>query len=215
LRFALAVLPTFISPCVFGFMRTSAPISFLVSSISLEFFAMADKPQKPAPTGKWKLAKGPLLQMLGSFVLSWSAIEAVIEICISRELGLKPLESSIVTAGLMFKGRSSILRSLLNRDTKKNEKAISIVKKVQEIEDRNDIMHSVIGGNDSQIWFNRRKTNRRFSSKIETYDLERMSALALQCSELATDLMKACKVSVKDYETFFQESHNRANNISV
>lgn len=176
---------------------------------------MAIKPQKAAPTGKWDIPNMPLLQMLGSFVLSWSAIEASIEVCISRELGLKPLESSIVTAGLMFKARSSILLSLLNRDAKKNEKAISVLKKILELEDRNDIMHSVIGGSDSQIWFNRRKTNRHFASKIEVYKLDRMAALSLQCSDLAAELMKICKITKENYVTFFQESHNRANNISA
>jgi hypothetical protein len=170
-----------------------------------------NKSPKLAPTGKWQMPDPKLTEMLGHFIMAWSLIEAAIEVGIGKQLGTKPHESSIVTAGLMFKARSSILMSLLNREPQKNERAIQVLKKIEDIEDRNDIMHSVIGGSADQIWFNRRKTKRKFTSKIENYNQVRLNSVVLATSQLAGELMKALGIERHDYLTFFQESHNAAN----
>lgn len=157
------------------------------------------------------MADPHILMMLGNFVLAWSLIESTIEVGIGKQLGTAPLETSIVTAGLMFKARAAILMSLLNRDPKKNEQALNVLKKIEKIEDRNDIMHSVVGGAKNQIWFNRRKTKRIFQSKIETYDAVRMSGLVLEVADLSVSLMKALGVDKDHYLAFFQQSHNAVN----
>lgn len=156
-----------------------------------------------------------LAQMLGHFVMAWSLIEAAIEVGIGKQLGMKPLETSIVTAGLMFKARASILMSLLNRDPATNAKAISILKEIEGIEDRNDIMHSIIGGSADQIWFNRRKTRNKFTSKIERYNQLRLNSAVLGISELSGDLMRELGITRDDYLNFFQEAHNAVNKASV
>src|SRR5882724_9413180 len=148
-------------------------------------------PQQKAPAGQWKLAHEPLAAALGYFIMAWSGVEAAIEISIAKQLGLKPLDGSIVTGGLQFKGRGMMLLSLLNRDPIKNEVAIKVVNEMQNIQDRNDILHSVIGGSESLIWFNRRRVDQTFKSKIERYDKERLLDITLQCSDLATRLMAA------------------------
>jgi hypothetical protein len=175
---------------------------------------MTPKPAEAAPTGKWERHDSKLVEMLGNFVLAWSLIESTIEIGIGKQLGTKPLETSIVTAGLMFRARSSILSSLLQRDPVKNADAIAVLKEIEKIEDRNDIMHSVIGGSANQIWFNRRKTQKRFSSKIEHYNQIRMNSTVLAVADLSTQLMAALGVSREDYLAFFQQSHNAVNSAS-
>lgn len=182
-----------------------------VVSSNSGFFAAMSKAPDPAPTGKWQMPDPKLAEMLGHFVMAWSLIEATIEVGIGKQLGTKPLESSIVTAGLMFQTRASILMSLLNREPIKNAKAIKILKEIEDVEDRNDIMHSVIGGSATQIWFNRRKAKRKFTSKIETYNQVRINSTVLAVSELAGRLMTALGISRDDYLAFFQESHNAAN----
>jgi hypothetical protein len=172
-------------------------------------------PPEPAPSGAWEMPNPNLAQMLGHFVMAWSLVEAAIEIGIGRQLGTKPLETSIVTAGLMFRARSTILMSLLNREPIKNSDAIRILKEVEGIEDRNDIMHSVIGGNANQIWFNRRKTKNRFTSKIERYNQVRLNSTVLAIADLSGKLMSALGISRADYLDFFQQSHNAANNSPV
>jgi len=187
----------------------------LVPSILLRDDPAMKKAPEPAPTGKWAMPDPKLAQMLGHFIMAWSAIEATIEIGIGKQLCTKPLETSIVTAGLMFRPRLSILMSLLNRDPVKNAEAIRLLKEVGDIEDRNDIMHSVIGGSASMIWFNRRKTKNTFTSKIEKYNQIRLNSTVLAILDLSDKLMKALGVTKEDYLSFFQDSHNAVNSASV
>ncbi len=100
--------------------------------------------------------------------------------------------------------------SLLNRDAKRNAEFISLLKQIERVEDRNDIMHSVIGGSAEQIWFNRRKTKRTFTSKIERYDQSRINSVVLEIAELSGKLMEALGITKDEYLRFFQESHNAA-----
>jgi hypothetical protein len=171
------------------------------------------KKQGKAPSGHWQPADPRLIEALGHFVMSWSLIESALEIGISKQLGLAPLESSIVTAGLQFRGRASILLSLLNRNSDNYVAAIKTVKNIQNIEDRNDVMHSVVGGSGSTIWFNRRKTGERFASKIEEYDHSRLLGAAFRCTDLATTLMSDLGICADDYRLFFQAAHNAANKV--
>ncbi|MEE9160007.1 MAG: hypothetical protein V3U60_16680 [Gammaproteobacteria bacterium] len=167
----------------------------------------------PAPTGKWEIADKDLLAAVGLFVLAWSSLESAIEAGIYKQTGLTPLDSSIITAGLGFKSRSLILSSLLNRNSEKNARAIAIIKKMQKVSDRNDILHGVTGGAKHGIWFNRRKTNFKFTSKFENYDTKRLLTLSLQCNKLAENLLKELKISKNEYVHFHQEVHNKANNL--
>jgi hypothetical protein len=166
-----------------------------------------------APSGQWEPPDPSLIHALGQFVMSWSLIESTLEIGISKQLKLDPLEASIVTAGAQFRNRAAILMSLLNRDPPANASAIKTIKNIQNISHRNDILHSVVGGSATTIWFNRRKTGDQFASKIEVYDLTRLSEAAAECTDLATTLMADLGISPDDYRMFFQEAHNAANKV--
>jgi len=144
--------------------------------------------------------------------MAWSLVESTIEVAIGKQLGVAPLETSIITAGLQFRSRAAVLLSLLNREPSENATAIRIVKDMQSITDRNDILHSVIGGHRQTIWFNRRKTDARFTSKIEPYDFKRLTRAALSCADLATKLQSELDITNEDYSSFFQTAHNAANN---
>ncbi|WP_143596114.1 hypothetical protein [Tistlia consotensis] len=174
---------------------------------------MKEEHPKSAPTGQWKMPETEIRTALGHFIMGWAGLEAVLEISIAKQLGLEALEASIVTSSIQFKGRCAILLSLLNRNPGKYERGINAVKQIQNICDRNDILHSVMGGSESIIWFNRRKTTNKFTSKIERYDSRRLNLLALKCGDLAGELMECLSISKDNYTSFFQEAHNRANNV--
>ena len=166
-----------------------------------------------APSGQWGPPDPRLIYALGQFVMSWSLIESTLEIGISKQLGLNPLEASVVTAGLQFRNRAAILLSLLNRDPAANAAAIKTIKAIQGVSHRNDILHSVVGGGANTIWFNRRKTAEQFASKFEVYDLTRLSDASSECASLAMDLMSDLGIGRDDYRSFFQEAHNAANKV--
>lgn len=169
--------------------------------------------QERAPTGQWELADNDLRAALGLFLISWANIESTMEVGIGKLLGLDPMRASIVTASLQFRSRSEILLALLNLDPTNNSAAIEHVKKAQQIADRNDIIHGVVGGSKSRIWFNRRRVDGRLKSKIERYSSIRLNTVAIECSQLATALYQSLGLTKEEYEKFFQDSHNRANNV--
>lgn len=173
---------------------------------------MAKRPQQQlAPTGEWGLPDQEILAALGAFVLGWSGVEMSVEVGIAKLTGLPPLESSTITAGLMFQGRAKILLSLLDQEPVTNAKAIKVIKKMQGFSDRNDILHGVVGGSKELVWFNRRKTDTKFTSKIERYDRRRLLMAAITCSDMSTDLQKALDISNEESVQFFQIAHNLAN----
>ncbi len=171
------------------------------------------KKQQKAPSGKWQMPKPELAEALGLFVLGWAMVEATLEVAINKQLKLRPLESSIVTAGLQFKSRAAILRSLLAREPQKNAKAIDVVKALQSDKDRNDIMHSVIGGSKDVIWFNRRTTGSTFKSKIENYDRKRLLSANLRYGDAVATLWHELKIDEEDYLKFFHTAHSAANKL--
>lgn len=99
------------------------------------------------PQGKWEMPDELLTSALGHFILSWALVEATIEIAIAKELGVDAHAGSIVTAVVQFRGRASILSSLLNRDPKRNANALRAIKELTTVTDRNDMLHGVAGGN--------------------------------------------------------------------
>jgi hypothetical protein len=170
-------------------------------------------PPEKVPEGQWEPANEKTMVSLGYFVQAWSLIESTMEVAIGKQLALPPLESSMITAGLQFRGKASLLLCLLERNSKKNRATIDAIKESMNITDRNDILHSVAGGSSTHIWFNRRKTDLKYSSKIVPYDAEKLLTLALRCSDISSKIMKNLGISKADYLLFFQESHNKSNNI--
>jgi hypothetical protein len=171
---------------------------------------MTSRPSRPTG-GKWELPEGPLAAAIGYFIMGWSRIDGMMEVAIAKKLGLGALDGSILTAGLQFRSRSASLLSLLNRDPEKNKNAIRVVKGMQQISDRNDILHSVLGYRKSTIAFYRRKADNRFTSRVKHYDERSLLQLAWRCSDLADQLQKALQISTDDYLSFFHDAHNAAN----
>lgn len=168
-----------------------------------------------APDGQWEMADPTIILWLGRFIIAWATIESTMEVVIAKELGVDPVAGSIITSGLQFKSRAAVLSSLLSRDQVKNKEGLAILKEIRTIGDRNDILHSVIGGSKSVIWFNRRKNDPKFTSKIEKYDAERLESVTTHCANLAADMQICFGISTNDYVSFFQDAHNAVNSAPV
>jgi hypothetical protein len=90
---------------------------------------MAKSPShEKAPQGQWEPADEKTMASLGHFVQAWSLIESAIEVAIGKELALPPLESSMITAGLQFRGKASLYYVYL-RETKGKIKQQSMLLK--------------------------------------------------------------------------------------
>lgn len=134
-------------------------------------------------------------------------IEATLEVAIAKQLGLNPLEGSIVTAGMQFKARATTLRALLERDSASNAAAIATLCSIQKMPDRNDIMHGIGGINEAGLFFYRRKTDNSFKSTEKLYNATALAILAAKVSLLAAQLRGSLELSDRKCEKFFHTAH--------
>jgi len=149
---------------------------------------------------------------LGFFVISWSVLEATLEVAIAKQLGLGPKDGSHITAGMQFKPKAVMLKSLLNRDKTKNAGAIATVDKVMQRGERNDALHSVIGWDERGLVLNRRRNDSgTFTSKEKPYTGVQFITVALEIAGLSGDLKSALGISDVDYVNWLQEAHKEAN----
>lgn len=150
------------------------------------------------------------MMALGFFVVGWSILEAVLEVAIAKQLKLSAVDGSIVTAGLQFKARATMLMGLLSRNPAKNADAIATLKTIMNRGDRNDLIHSVIGWDGDHLVFNRRKSDGALKVKRIYYGREELMKLCLEFSGLAEDLKSQLGISDRQHVTFLQRAHNAA-----
>ena len=141
---------------------------------------------------------------LGLFILAWSSVEGTMDVAISKQLKISPLEGSIITAGLPFRAKATILKGLLIRDKIKNKEAIGAVNTLLKKPDRNDILHGIAGANENGLVFTRRKSDGTFFSIEKPYTTERLLRLAAEVSQI----VQRFGVTEEEYRGFFHVSHN-------
>jgi hypothetical protein len=175
------------------------------TSSSLEDLAMVDDTPFTQETNQ-------AIFGLGFFVAAWSVLEATLEVAISQQLNLSALDSSHITAGMQFKPKTVMLKSLLNRDKAKNAKAIDVVNNMQKRGERNDLLHGVVGFNLKELVFTRRRNDKgRFTSEEKPYTGEQLIQLSHDVADLSAALKAELHISDTDYETWLQEAHRDAN----
>lgn len=148
------------------------------------------------------------LMSLGFFVVGWSILEGGLEVAIAKQLGLSARNASIVTAGLQFKARATMLKGLLNRDPEKNAAAIETLNKIMNRGERNDLLHSLVQWDPEGLVFDRRRSDGQFRVKRVHYSREDLMVLAIEFSALSLELKKHLGITDKDHAGFFQRSHS-------
>jgi hypothetical protein len=137
------------------------------------------------------------LAAYGLFMLNWSLLETVIEVAIMKRLELHPLEGNIVTSGLNFQARSSILRSLLSLDeSKESKEARQLINTIVTEANRNAIIHGqVFVAGHHHLRFIHRKTADVISAKCIEVDADSMQKRASILRDNITRLQSLLSVS--------------------
>jgi hypothetical protein len=137
------------------------------------------------------------LAAYGLFMLNWSLLETVIEVAIAKRLELHPLEGNIVTSSLAFQSRSSILRSLLDLDTRKEAKeAQKLINTIVQEANRNAIIHGqVFVAGSHHLRFIHRKANDAISAKCIEVDSDSMRERANSLKEHIVRLQELLSIS--------------------
>ena len=151
-----------------------------------------------------------IMEMYGLFMVIWSVLEVVIEIAIIKQLGTGMVQGSIVTTGLGFKSRASILRSLLALDKKRHAQAISLINTVTQEAKRNTLVHGHIFVGDNKITFVKRTVDQELKSSVTTFTLPELTALVSLISNKVVKLQAMLDVPDADLTSFANIGRNLA-----
>jgi hypothetical protein len=87
-------------------------------------------------------------------MVAWSALEAVIQTAIMKELGITPAKAVIITGKLQFQPRVQLLINLLKLNETSDRETIKLLQKTEGFSHRNTIVHGIIIiGNPEKLTF--------------------------------------------------------------
>ncbi len=149
----------------------------------------------------------------GHFMLVWAEFEAVIELGIMKQTGMDPIISQVVTSGLAFERRASILRSLLHIRSDPDDpndvaakKAISLINSIAQEADRNHLIHGVpIGLQDKggvRLGFVKRTTDQQFKGKWKEMDAKSFTTLNISIDKKTNELREFLGITDEDQRFF-------------
>jgi hypothetical protein len=110
--------------------------------MSLGGFAMSDNSSKDQKYTSY-------FSDYGAFLASWLYYEQLIELLIKRELNLAVRETSILCSAMNFGVKFNVLLALLRR-TLSNEEGVKLLGSIQQISERNKIVHGFLLLQESQ-----------------------------------------------------------------
>ncbi|MFL5005675.1 MAG: hypothetical protein ACJ8DU_00110 [Microvirga sp.] len=154
-----------------------------------------------------------VLANYGNFLILWSRFELIVEVALMRELGLKPLQNSVVFASIPFEAKLCILQSLLTLDDKDSTGA-NLLADARQAAERNGFIHSVISEDEpfTRFKFVRREVKRNYTVSAKEIDFEAMDAHLAGFTTPFEAVEAHFGVSVPEIEAYTQEieSHPRA-----
>lgn len=150
-----------------------------------------------------------VLSAYGIFMLVWGAFEAALELGIMKQTGMNIAISSLVTSGLPFERRASILRSLLSGRADKTvskedgEKAISLINSITNEAERNHLIHGLAFlGKSGSIGFVKRITDQKFKGKWKEFTTDSLLDLCTSVTIKTQELHRLLGISERDLQIF-------------
>lgn len=136
---------------------------------------MGDWARKRKTRGTIRRDNDTLTHMLGSFIMSWSTFESIIDAAIIKRLGTTRFKGAIVVSDLGILARVGILKSLLDLQTDKQQSALATIGKIQELARRNTLMHATIHLTGGTLEFIKLEAKTGLKAKLVEYKPEKFA----------------------------------------
>jgi hypothetical protein len=140
---------------------------------------------------------------LGAFFQVWLAVEFTVDLAIGKFLGVPDEETHLMTAGLSFGRRATLLRSLVARSDHKDKGKIT--KLLQEIQDnslRNIFSHAYLLADARSVTFLERIPHGKFTAKSYPFSGPAFTAHVERFIQAAKDFETTLGVSTADVDAF-------------
>jgi len=153
-----------------------ATIASLVETVRVDKASIASLTAAAAELTK--ITQSALIYIvLGSFMVSWSRFEGMLEILIKREAAMSDVHAVIICSGLGFERKASIARSLLALHGEKFKTAIALINKIVTDAERNAIIHGLVDQSQLNcLGFTKRSTDQKLNVKSQLFDAPKMQA---------------------------------------
>jgi hypothetical protein len=140
---------------------------------------------------------------LGKFYTTWLVLEATIDYTIGRFLKLPHNETHILTAGMEFGRKASLLRVLIDRSDIRNKLEIKqLLRKIQEESKRNIFAHSIIASNPTSVSFFYRKMDGTFSITEHSFTHAEFESHVRKMTSFAHNFSNALNVDMNEFQEF-------------
>jgi hypothetical protein len=151
------------------------------------------------------------LAAYGLFMTTWAVLEVVIEVAITKQLGLDGTRGNIVTSGLQFERRASILRSLLALHGTTHAQAIKLITQITQDARRNTLTHGLVRVSQETLDFVKRETVNSLKATKITFTTVDLVAHVQKVNGSIMKLQELLGITDADLEEFSIIAENLAN----
>jgi len=155
------------------------------------------------------------LAAYGLFMATWSLLEIVIEVAIAKQLSIGFLEGNIITSGMGYEQRASILRSLLARHSPEFDDVRALLTEVTRDARRNTMAHGHIRVSETTIEFIKRSTKERLTATKAEFSTVGMVQHLDVLNQRIKVIQSRLGVTDHDLEAFAKIGHHLTNKLDA
>lgn len=143
------------------------------------------------------------LVAVGVFYNMWSANDIMVDYAIGKLLKLPADETHLLTAGMDFNRRASLLRVLLNRSAlPQKAQIISALNTIQNESLRNVFAHSFLQSDKTTVTFIERTRHGKYDPKKHVFTVPDFKTHVRKFVDAAVAFQEEFGISNEDFETF-------------
>jgi hypothetical protein len=151
------------------------------------------------------LFQNHFLTSYGAFYAMWATIELILSYGITKYLNISEEDGHIVTSGMEFGRKITLLRNLVYKSKNPNKKKlISVLSKIQNESKRNVFAHSFVTSTEPTVTFVERSRGGDYKVTRHPYTDKEFFARATNVSESAAQLEQLLEMKQEDHMRFMK-----------
>jgi hypothetical protein len=149
------------------------------------------------------------LAAVGLFYSMWSANDITVDCAIGKLLKLPADETHLLTAGIDFNRRASLLRVLLNRSTlPRKPQIISALNTIQNESLRNVFAHSFLQSDETTVTFIERTRHGKYDPKKHPFTISAFRDHVHKFVDAAVAFQQELEITNEDMQAFANAAFN-------
>lgn len=156
-----------------------------------------------------------LVRSYGSFMVTWSIFEELLECVIWRETKMTATHAIIVVSGLGFERKASIARSLLALHGVRYAEAVSLINQITQDAERNALVHGLQQVALPGIRFLKRSTDQKLKIVSRYFDAPELDAKDQSLLKKVGRLQAAAQITERRLKSYEKTTASLASNAAT